>query len=151
MAVDPYQIKAIGFARYEFISCGPRGAVRKIVEISSLKPTGLFNVAFGDVQLDGTVDDIAVTNNNDLIKVFATVIEVIGDFLIGNPSAILFFQGSSEQRTTVYRYILSRYYKDFSEKFIITAIVKVGETTQEISFDPCRGEGYLAFLVRRKL
>lgn len=151
MTVSPYKIKAVGNARYEFISCGPKGEVKKIVEISALKPAGLFNVAFGDIRSDGTIDDMAVTNNNDLVKVFATVIEIIGDFLLSNPFAILFFQGSSEQRTTIYHYILRRYHKLFSEKFIITAMVKVGEIATEMSFDPYYREAYLAFLVRRKL
>ena len=49
MKVDKYLIKAEGnFTVFEFISEGPKGAIRKMVQFQKTNETNLYNLAFGD-------------------------------------------------------------------------------------------------------
>jgi len=38
-------------------------------------------MGFGDLQPDGSIDDKANSNNGDMIKVLATMVQVLGDFV----------------------------------------------------------------------
>jgi hypothetical protein len=150
LTISPYTVNVASATRYEFNSVGPKGTILKGVEITPLERRNIYNFGFGDVLPDGTIDDISETNNKDIIKVFATIIEIMQEYLRSNPPAILFFQGSTDQRTKVYQYVLQRYHEHFSGRFTITAISGKGNINQEVMYDPHTEEQYLAFLIRRK-
>jgi hypothetical protein len=82
----------------------------------------LFNFAFGDILEDGTVDVYANSNNGDVTKVFATVIQIIKVFANENPYATIFFSGSPPRHTALYQRILATYYDSISDEFIINAL-----------------------------
>lgn len=76
-------------------------------------------MAFGDLLPNGEIDDKAHSNNGDIIKIFATVIDILHDFTEQNPSYIILFLGSTPLRTLLYKRILKTYYQLFSEKFAV--------------------------------
>ena len=62
------------FLRFEFDSIGPRGIIRKAVDYTPIPSTkNMYNLAFGDMQADGTIDDITVSNNSDMEMVLSTI------------------------------------------------------------------------------
>ena len=64
MKVDKYSIKAEGnFTVFEFISEGPKGAIRKIVQFQETNEPKLYNLAFEDKNTEtGEIDDLAVSS-----------------------------------------------------------------------------------------
>jgi len=96
------------------------------------------------------MDDTAITNNDDIIKVMATIIEIIVDFTDEYPDTKIVFTGSNQVRTSLYFRILKMYHTSFSKTFIITGLVKAGNQFIEVPFEPESNDKYLAFLVKRK-
>src|SRR6185503_3375884 len=76
----PYSYDRRYSTRYTFVSKGHRGAISKVVQFSPTSTDGIVNLSFGDLRSDGTIDDLANTNNHDIIKVMATIIEIVYDF-----------------------------------------------------------------------
>jgi hypothetical protein len=151
MASKGYTTTKKSTTRYEFISVGPRGQITKRIEFAPLRKRGYYNVAFGDVMKDGKVNDTVYSNNRDIVKVMATVIDTMKDFLKENPDIKLVFTGSTDDRTDFYKQILSRHYRTLSLQYKITALAKdeKGNPT-EIEFDPDGENIYLAFFIRNK-
>ncbi|MES2328710.1 MAG: hypothetical protein V4539_03840 [Bacteroidota bacterium] len=150
MKVNSYKIQTTTATRYEFDSIGPKGVIKKAVEITALKRTNTFNFGFGDLREDGSINDKSETNNDDLLQVLSTVIKIMDEFIDKNPSAILFFQGSTDQRTKVYQYILKRNFEQFDRKFTITGISSGDGIPHEVAYDPYAEEIFLAFLITKK-
>lgn len=42
---------------FKFISQGPKGNIQKVVQFMETSDPAIYNLAFGDLQSDGTVDD----------------------------------------------------------------------------------------------
>jgi len=141
----PYKINSITATQYECDSIGSKGIIKKGVEISPLLIPNYYNFGFGDVNDDGSIDDESETNNGDLLRVFSTIIKIMTDFLNTRQSGILYFSGSTQQRTDVYDIILRRNYTEFTTHFQITAIIKIDNQSTEIEYDPKANKEYLAF------
>ncbi len=150
MKIIPYKIEATNSTRYEFESVGPKGIIKKCVEITALKRKNTFNIGFGDMRSDSTIDDKSETNNKDLIRVFATVLAIMKDFMLNNPTAILYFSGSTDQRTAIYHYILKRNFTFINNEYSITGILLVDGIPYEVVFDPTADSPFLAFLIKKK-
>jgi hypothetical protein len=59
---------------YEFFSEGPRGKIRKVIAYQEIPGDELiFNLAFGDINEMGEIDDLAISNNSDARKILITV------------------------------------------------------------------------------
>jgi hypothetical protein len=136
-------------SRYTFVSKGKKGAIVKIVEFSPTIQKKIFNLAFGDLVPDGTIDDNANTNNGDIVKVITTVIHILKDFTSAYSGVKIVFAGSTALRTTLYSRILKMYYDDFSKEFKITTLIESENGRQEVIFDPESKLKYLAFFVKR--
>lgn len=70
---------------------------------------GIYNLALVDVKPDGSFDDMSVSNNQDMETIIATVIRTIQVFLTFQPTAKVFFMGSTPSRTRLYRGIINKY------------------------------------------
>lgn len=151
MNAEPYKVNPKTFTRYEFESVGIKGSVIKGVEITPLQIPGFYNFGFGDIREDGSIDDLTTTNNGDLVKVFSTIIRIMEDFIKANPSATIFFAGSTQQRTDIYTFMMKRNYFRFSVFSSITGILNTGETLAEVEFNPSGNEKYSGFLIRKKV
>lgn len=150
MSTPPYHFSKPLSTRYEFISLGRRGSVRKVVEISPLAGKNKYSFGFGDLMSNGKIDDCSETNNGDIATVFATLLGVMMNFTTDHPKAELFFVGSTEQRTRVYGKLLSRYSGFVCQHFSITGLLEKDGVRIQVDFDRTLCEEYLAFSIRRK-
>jgi hypothetical protein len=148
MTRTTYSYKQQGSQRYIFTSVG-KSSIVKFVDFSPTRTPNLYNVGFGDLLPDGSIDDTANSNNGDMVKVLATVVQIIRDFTIQFPDIKLIFFGSTQERTNLYGRILTSYHADFSKEFTITAFIKTGLTYQEVLFTPRSPHIYYAFFIKR--
>jgi hypothetical protein len=91
---------------YRFISEGPMGAIIKVVRFDPMDDTGYYNLSFGDLCKDETIDDESVTNNKDRETVLATIKQIVHEFTNIYPENPVFFIGSTPVRTRLFRMIL---------------------------------------------
>lgn len=120
MNVDKYNLKTSSKGRrYEFISEGPKGAIRKLIEFQETQDEGLFNLAFGDkAPMTDEIDDLSVTNNGDAEKVLATVVAAVYAFCDQYPDAYIYASGSTKSRTRLYYMGITKYPDQCSRTFI---------------------------------
>jgi len=52
MASKGYTAAKKSTTRYEFVSIGPKGQIKKRIEFTPLRKRGYYNVAFGDIMKD---------------------------------------------------------------------------------------------------
>ena len=148
MKQNSYSFKQHGFEKYVFSSVGKKVIV-KVVEFSTTRTPDLYNLGYGDLLPDGTIDDKANSNNGDIVKVLATIVHIIRSFSSQYPGAKIAFVGSTGERTKLYVRILKMHYDDFCKEFRITALVKVSQSFKEVNFNPQLALPYLAFFVKR--
>lgn len=83
----------------------------------------LFNLALVDQNDDGTLDDLSISNNQDMARVLATVIRTMYYFFDSHPTATIFFAGSTPSRTRLYRLAISQNISLFEETFTIKGLL----------------------------
>jgi hypothetical protein len=143
-----YEYSEVHAYRYTFTSTGKRN-IDKVIQFTLTSTNNVYNLAFGDLLPNGGIDDMANSNNGDIIKIFATIIDVVQCFTMQNPSFIIYIIGSTRQRTLLYNRILKTYYQPFIEKFAIAGLIKTGNGEIYVPFDPKSTDAYLAFLIQR--
>lgn len=105
---------------FEFCSEGPRGRVRKLVEFTETDYANVYNLGFGDFdEFRKCINDLAVTDNGDSLKVLATVAATVYDFLETHPNAFIFATGSTKSRTRLYRIGINRHLAEIQGDFAI--------------------------------
>jgi len=145
----PYSYTAVEGHRFTFGSTGKRSIV-KLIEFTPTRNKDVYNLAFGDLTEKGEIDDTAHSNNGDIVKIFATVINVLQDFTLKNPSFKIAFSGSTIERTKLYNRIIRTYYQSFRDSFIISGLAEIEEgIIKEVDFDPDSTFFYLVFFVKR--
>ena len=146
MKQPKYHLKAESrFTRFEFISEGTKGAIRKLIEFQATTDPDVYNLAFGDKDpLTDEINDLAVTNNGDTEKVLATVIAALYVFFDNYPSAYVYATGSTATRTRLYRMGITKFYEEMQKDFYLYG--QVGDNYPE--FEP--GKDYDGFLTQRK-
>lgn len=112
---------------YEFTSIGPNGYIKKIVQFSQTEEADVYNLAFGNVSIDGTIDDYTTNNNKDRDKILATVAAIVFDFTSVFPNSYIFFVGSTKERTRLYRMAISLNYEELNKTFIICGLNEKGK------------------------
>lgn len=127
-----------------FESCSLGCRIPKIVEYEEIE-TGTFNLAFGDIDNYGRLNDSVVSNNGDMEKVLATVVQTVLTFLEIYPIRRVYFSGNSPARNRLYRAVLSRDIENWSKIFEVDGIVE-GE---RIAFR--QGINFEGFIVQRKI
>jgi hypothetical protein len=148
MHLPPYLYDRASMTVYTFTSVGRR-RIEKMVEFTNVGIGEVFNLAFGDRTPEGTIDDMSNSNNGDILKVLATVISILKDFTENNPKAYVFFTGSTDERTRLYKRILKSYYSMFSRDFKIRAYILSGDDYTEVEYDPEINADYQAFIVKK--
>ena len=146
MKYENYHIHAsTSLLKFEFHSEGPRGKIRKQVLFKMFPENpGVFNLGFGDVEPDGSVNDTVVTDNKDGQKVLATVALTVYKFFEQYPSSFVYVTGSTEARTRLYRIGITNNYDEIGIDFELFGYI-------ESRWEPFKkGRSYEAFLVRRK-
>ncbi len=129
---------------YQFDSVSEFRTIHKIVEFRPLSNNPIFyNLALLDLNEDGTVDDLVVSNNQDMKRVIATIFQAMLTFFNKYPNKLVYFQGSDETglRIRLYRIIIARELEEAQKLFEIYG--QLPDKTYE-EFIPDRS--YIAFI-----
>ena len=141
-----YQLKfSESFIMYEFISEGVKGRIPKTIKYTESSTKGIFNLGFGDKIGDtDDFDDESISNNQDSIRVLATVADSVYIFTDKFPDSSVFAIGSTPSRTRLYRIGISNNLKEIQADFIVLGLFQgVWEIFE-------KNKNYTAFLVTRK-
>lgn len=149
MNIAPYPFVRIVGNRYEFTSLGKR-EIQKVVEFVLIEEPNVYNLCFGDSLPGNKIDDRANTNNGDIVKVFATVIAAVADFLERNPKMMLYFTGSTESRTNLYAEILRRNYSRYKDMYQVSAAFWQEDKIMAGEFDPSLERKYIEYYLWRR-
>lgn len=98
---------------------------------------------------DGSIDDKANSNNGDIVRVLATVVEILFDYTSKYPGIEIFFAGSTQERTKLYTRILKTYYASFSRQFTMKVIVVEEGRYTVLPFEPKADLKFAGFLIQR--
>lgn len=130
---------------FRFKSVSEAKTIEKIITFTCiLDSINLYNLAFGDLKADGSIDDLIVSNNDDREKVMATVLQSVYAFFLDYPHSILYIKGSTAERTRLYRIIISKELVEFQKEFEIFGWI---ESEVELF---TRNRPYTAFVIKRK-
>jgi hypothetical protein len=131
---------------YEFLSEGPKGNIKKIVQFTNTSLENVYNLAFGDYDENTkSINDLSVSNNGDSLKILATVASIVYAFIEKYPNAFIFATGSTSVRTRLYRMGITNNLAEIKEDFDILGL---NEQSQWVEF--VIGDDYEAFLISKK-
>jgi hypothetical protein len=132
---------------YEFCSEGPKGKIRKAILFKrvNLQGNSYFNLAFGDLNDAGVLDDLIISNNHDAEKVLATVAQAVINFTNVYTDALVYAEGSTPARTRRYQMGINKFWKEIETDFKVFGLLK------DKGFEPFKsGRNYSGFAVTRK-
>lgn len=133
------------FRVFEFDSEGPKGKVRKIIQYTEINLKNYFNLGFGDKNhKTNEIDDLVVTNNNDSLKVLATVAATLFEFTDHYTGANVIAIGSTLARTRLYRIGITNNLEAIEKDFEIFGL------KDNIWHKFTKSVEYGAFLVKRR-
>ncbi len=147
MSNEIYQLESKdSMMTFEFISEGPKGAIKKRIEYQITARHDYYNLAFGDIDaLTDDFDDTAICDNNDMMKVLATVAETVSIFMDRHPNASIYAEGSTFVRTRLYRISISSHLEEINKRFKIYGMVEgIGWRFFE------KNNNYSAFLIKNR-
>lgn len=134
------------FTIYEFVSEGPKGSIKKMVEYTETATENVYNLGFGDYdEITNSINDLSVTNNGDGFKVLATVVSTVYVFIEKHPNAYILATGSTNIRTRLYRMGITNNLAEITKDFVVYGLTEKG-IWEEFEV----GEDYEAFLIKKK-
>ena len=146
MNLDRYHyVIADDYQKYIFYSNGPQGRIKKVITYTKLSDTPLtYNLAFGDENAAGVVDDAVVSNNKDRDIVLATVASTINLFCDHYGNNFIYAEGRTPVRTRLYQMGISRLWEEINVDFQVLGFVNGDweEFRHNVNYE--------AFLVKRK-
>ncbi len=142
-----YQLKfSKEFTVFDFISEGPKGRIPKLIKYTETSIKGIYNLGFGDkLGESDDFDDEVISNNQDSLRVLATVAATVYTFTDKYPKASVFATGSTIARTRLYRIGISNNLNEIEEDFEILGFLD----EEWAKFE--KNQNYSAFLLTRKL
>jgi hypothetical protein len=130
--------------RFYFESVGPKGVIPKLIALQNTKFENYYNLVLADIKADGTLDIYSKSNNGDMEKILATVVQTMLVFLAYNPKSFIYFEGSTPVRTRLYQIALNREFDKVQNLLTIEGFD--GEY-----FEPFETKkSYKAFLISKK-
>jgi len=149
MKYEKYSEIEVGpdFNTFDFISDGCNGKIPKRVQIQPAPIPNLHNLSFGDLKENGEIDDLIISNNGDRNKILATILKVVMDYTYKFPDRYIYFRGSTEQRTRLYRIAVSLNLEELSEVFEIYADITGDLDLARFQ----KGLNIKAFVIKRKI
>jgi hypothetical protein len=146
MKLDKYELKSgEKLEVFEFVSVGTNGKIPKIVQYTPTNYKDLYNLGFGDKNIEtGEIDDAVISNNGDSEKVLATVVATLYAFIDKHNDAMIYATGSTKSRTRLYRMGITKYLEEIKEDFDIFGELENGweEFRKDVEYE--------AFLVKLK-
>jgi hypothetical protein len=107
------------FNVFDFLSFGKNGIIPKRVAFTKTEGDNIYNLAFGDVDGNGEINDYSVSDNGDRNKILATVAKIVEDYTRKFPDRWIIFRGSTDERTRLYRMGIGLNFEELSAKFVI--------------------------------
>jgi hypothetical protein len=114
------------YSIFEFFSIGPKGIILKRIAFIPTTNDSVYNLSFGDVTLNGEMSSYSVSDNRDRNKILATVAYAVDIYLDEHPDRYIFFTGSTDGRTRLYRMAVALNYDELSMKFDIYCQTNAG-------------------------
>jgi hypothetical protein len=108
----------------DFISIGKHGAIPKRIVFTETELQNVYNLAFGDIDENGDIDDCRISDNGDRNKILATVVKVVDSYTQRYPYRWIIFSGSTKERTRLYRIAIGINLEELSKKYEIYAFVQ---------------------------
>lgn len=133
---------------FQFVSEGPKGKVTKVIQFTQTLNKNIYNLAFGNLKSDYTVDDETTNDNGDRNKILATVAGAVYEFSSQYPDKFIFFCGTTPQRTRLYRMALTINMEALKNDFQIYGVLRGIDTFERVVFH--KGVDYFGFMVKRK-
>lgn len=131
---------------FEFVSIGPKGRIKKLVQYSQTNLKNYYNLGFGDKDEEsGEINDYTISNNGDSLKVLATVASTVYAFTDKYPEAWIYARGNNQIRTRLYRMGITNNLIEIKKDFEVFGLLD----DQWHSFE--RDTTYDAFLIKRKI
>ncbi|MEO8404929.1 MAG: hypothetical protein ABI480_10045 [Chitinophagaceae bacterium] len=131
---------------FEFKSIGKNGNILKGIMFMPTKVQMVYNLEFGDIDKNGKLNYYSISNNDDRDKILATIVKAIDIYTIKYPDRLIYFSGSTKERTRLYRMAISVNFEKLSEKFEIMV-----KTENELDFTPFKKNIQAkGFLIKRK-
>lgn len=145
MKLPRYEIKATkSLMLFEFESEGPNGIIPKIIQYTQTNTPDVYNLAFGDKEESGDLNDSNVSNNGDREKVLATVVSTIYAFTEKYPDSWVYATGSNKARTRLYRMGIHKHFEEMEKDFEIYGL------RNQVWEEFVKNTEYEAFLAKRK-
>lgn len=152
-----YELKASSDSTiFEFISSGKKGQICKVIKFTITKNANIVNLGFGDkININNTsgsfdIDDINTTDNGDRNIVLATVVNATYIYTEIYPDKFIFFSGSCEIRTRLYRMAISSNYNQLIKTFLIFGILQNPDTGKYYNITFNSSTKFIGFLIKRK-
>jgi len=130
---------------FEFRSVGRNGTIHKRIVFSQTNISGIYNLALGDVDENGEINDSRISDNGDRNKILATVVNAVDEYTKKYPRRRIAFKGNTDERTRLYRMVIGLHLDELSSKFDIFGLVD----HQFVPFKPNMSAE--AFLVKKKM
>ena len=123
MIEQPYPYYELGRPmHYFFESIGEEKSVYKIVAFTLLV-NGNWNLGFGDLAENGSIDDSVVTNNHDVRNVIGTVAKIAIDFLRKYPERTIEIKPVDDKRKTLYNLVFQRYFEEINMFIEVSGVI----------------------------
>ena len=109
------------FSIFDFFSVGRKGLIPKRIEFMPTEISDIVNLAFGDIDESGEIDDYSISDNGDRNKILATVAFATEIYLNKYPERWVYFKGSTQERTRLYRMAIGLNFEELKSRFDIYA------------------------------
>jgi hypothetical protein len=97
MQYDNYPVFHISkdLSVFDFVSSGKNGKILKRIAFMHTERSGVYNLAFGDINNEGEIDDFRISDNGDRHKVLATVVKSVDAYTRKYPRRWIIFSCST--------------------------------------------------------
>lgn len=145
MKHENYPTKAdTSLLKFEFFSEGPKGKIKKRIIFRQTKNRSVFNLGFGDVDIEtGEINDSVITDNKDSQKVLGTVASTIYKFFEKYADCYVFATGSTVSRTRLYQIGIANNLDKIKKDFELFGFI--AGYWEEFE----KGTNYEAFLIKK--
>jgi len=128
---------------FEFESVSDNKTIKKVVLYEKIEEyDNLYQLSFGDLISENTIDYLAISQNKDRDKVLFTVAKTMLVFFENYPKNLLYFRGSNDVRTRLYRTYISRFIEIIELNFQVFGLNKEGKLEKFI-----KNKNYEAFII----
>ncbi len=133
---------------FKFDSTGPKGNITMVVQFRETHDPAIYNLAFGHLLADGTIDDNVKNDNLDRNKILATIAATVYEFTALHPGKLIFFTGNTAAHTRLYRMALTNNMEDLGVDYEVFGVHLQHQSYWMEPFE--KKKEYYGFIVKRK-